>query len=100
MKPKHGHRISDKRTPEYNSWRAMKARCYSPNNENYAFYGALGVQVCDTWKQSFEAFLKDMGKRPHGKTLDRIDPHGNYQPDNCRWATTRTQSRNKRKKAA
>lgn len=77
----------------------MLRRCYNPNADNYKWYGGRGVQVCDRWRKSFMAFYKDMGSKPTQKhTLDRIDPYGNYEPSNCRWATPKQQANNTRKK--
>ena len=84
-------------TPEYVAWVHMKARCDNPNDRKYADYGARGIVVCAPWRDSFEAFLADMGHRPaRGMSIDRIDVNGHYEADNCRWATAKTQSRNKR----
>lgn len=96
---KHGHRGSGPRdrTKTYNSWRAMRQRCLDPRHEKYASYGGRGVKIHAEW-DSYEIFLKDMGERPEGKTLDRVDPYGNYEPSNCRWATAKRQARNKRVK--
>lgn len=80
------------RTPTYRSWQAMKERCLNPKADNFKFYGGAGISVCERWKNSFEAFLEDMGRRPNGMTLDRIDPCENYEPGNCRWATPPEQS--------
>lgn len=83
-------------TPAYKSWDSMIQRCRNANNESYKKYGALGISVCDRWS-SFLNFLEDMGDRPKGMSLDRIDSFGNYDPENCRWATAYEQSHNKRK---
>jgi len=82
------------RTPVHAVWKTMHERCRNPNNHDYRWYGALGVRVCERWA-SFENFYADMGE-PNGLTLDRIDPRGNYEPENCRWATWDVQRVNKR----
>lgn len=98
MTTKHGHRPKRGQTPTYSSWCAMIARCLNPNHTNYPRYGGRGVTVCERWR-SFENFLADMGERPRGTTLDRIDPSGDYNPRNCRWAPYSTQSLNRRPQA-
>lgn len=85
-------------TESFQSWSAMKERCLNEKHEHYKYYGAKGVTICDQWINSFECFLRDMGERPVAHTIDRIDPEGNYEPSNCRWADALTQGRNKRKK--
>lgn len=80
----------------YSSWTTMKVRCTSPQHRSFENYGGRGIVVCDRWKNSFENFLSDMGPRPDGRTLDRIDNDGNYEPGNCRWAPEQVQRRNKR----
>lgn len=79
------------------SWNLLSQRCYNPKNPAYKNYGARGVIVCDRWRHSFENFLVDMGARPEGTTLDRINNDGNYEPANCRWATRVEQNRNTRR---
>lgn len=85
-------------TPEYRAWALIKRRCYNKNDEKYPIYGGRGIIVCDRWKNSFEAFLSDMGKRPSNlHSIDRINTNGDYTPKNCRWATKTQQARNTRR---
>lgn len=81
------------KTATYSSWVAMISRCKYPTNDRYKNYGGRGISVCEEWKD-FNNFLKDMGVRPKGKTLDRIDVNGNYNKENCRWSSSHTQYRN------
>lgn len=83
-------------TPTYRSWRAMLARCSDSKHRQFKDYGGRGIQVCEAWRGSFETFFADMGERPDGRTLDRINNDDNYEPGNCRWATRTEQNRNKR----
>lgn len=83
------------RTPTMYSWEAMMRRCYTVRHKDYYNYGGRGITVCEQWK-SFKGFLADMGERPDGQTLDRIDGDGNYEPGNCRWLTRMEQQQNTR----
>ena len=87
-------------TCEHKAWKALIQRCTNPNDAHFADYGGRGIKVCDRWRNSFLAFLEDMGPRPEWATggIDRRDVNGNYEPGNCRWADWSTQVRNRRKR--
>lgn len=84
------------RTPTFRSWESMKQRCLNPKSPDYRIYGGRGIKVHGPWIDSFEQFLSDMGERPQGASLDRLDTDKDYAPDNCRWATPTQQLRNRR----
>jgi hypothetical protein len=77
----------------------MRGRCYRPEMNGYKSFGGRGITVCERWLDNFAAFLEDMGERPAGKTLDRIDVDGNYEPTNCKWSTPAEQIANRRRSA-
>lgn len=82
-------------SPEYRVWSNMRNRCTNRKCKEFKYYGGRGVQVCERWMNSFEAFYEDMGPRPSRKhSIDRINNHGDYEPGNCRWVVQRTQMRN------
>lgn len=81
-------------TREYGTWQNMKNRCYNSNKPGYEYYGAVGITVCDEWKNSFEAFIRDMGKCPDGFEIDRKNGKLGYFPGNCRWVDGITQANN------
>lgn len=87
--------MSNRRTVTYQTWFGMKARCLNPRHTFYANYGSRGITVCERWL-AFDNFLTDMGERPEGMTLDRIETDGNYEPSNCRWASRHDQNNNAR----
>ena len=93
---RHGHKPKNgKPSPTYVSWRDMKARCQNSNHKYYSYYGGRGIKVCERW-QDFTNFLADMGEKPEGLTLDRVNNDGNYEPGNCRWTTRKQQTHNRR----
>src|SRR4029077_2835099 len=91
----HGHKVRHHTSATYSSWASMIARCYRPSAANFRRYGGAGITVCERWRV-FANFLADMGERPEGLTLDRIDSDGNYEPGNCRWATLSQQMANRK----
>jgi len=105
LKKSHGHTYYSKDNTEegrrtYGSYSSMKRRCLNPNNHNFSHYGGRGIKICDRWldeNNGYKNFLEDMGYRPKGMTLDRIDVDGNYEPINCRWADNKIQIINQRR---
>lgn len=96
MPPNLSVRPPKKRSREYVSWRSMIDRCTNPRSPNYVRYGGRGITVCPEWRASLAVFVADMGPRPEGTSLDRINNDGNYEPGNCRWATPKQQTNNAR----
>lgn len=92
---KHGEGHGRK-TPEYRAWCGMKERCTNPKNQSFADYGGRGIKVCEAWANDYEQFLRDMGRKPDGCTLERLDVNAGYSKENCVWASRKTQQRNRR----
>ncbi|MFY9952108.1 hypothetical protein [Bradyrhizobium sp.] len=98
---RHGDARRGAKTAEWRCWVGIRQRCYDANYRVFKNYGARGIKVCDRWLESYENFLADMGRKPSAAhSIDRIDVNGNYEPANCRWATTSQQNSNQRRSLA
>ena len=96
---KHGHALRSGNTVEYRTWKSMIDRCCNPNATAAKNYHGRGISICERWRHSFENFFADMGPKPVGLTLERINNDGNYEPSNCKWATSSEQMKNRRPSA-
>lgn len=92
----HGHSKKGEVSKTYWAWQHMISRCFRPKDKEYENYGGRGITVCETWVDSFQTFLNDMGEKPEGLSLERLEVNGNYCKSNCKWATASEQARNRR----
>lgn len=93
------HIIQKVNKPLYLTWKNMKQRCYNHENKSYKNYGARGIKICQRWLDSYDNFVADMGDKPQGHSIDRINNDGDYEPDNCRWSNYTQQNYNQRKQS-